>query len=423
MKLALEASGAPEAPEENPPALRVAPPPVGRDRFTVLAVVTAVFTLNAVAVLAVAPLTPLLRDTLGLTRGQVGLFISSVYLGGVMMSVPAGWLVERLGVRATLSCGLVLTAIMVTLAAWSPGFPAMLAFLLVGGFGFAVVNPATGKVIVERFPARERGLAMGVKQTGLTLGGVTAALTLPTIAVARGWRIALTAAGFASLVGALVALIGLRGHTRPHPSFVSEGPRLGDLSQFLKRPSVIVLLASGLLLSITQASLLAYLVLFSRDTLGFAVVAAGALLALSQAGGTVGRLGWGIVSDRLFGGRRRPGLVISAVLAASMSLVFASGLSLSTPVAGLVAFLAGIGGFGWVGLYLALAAEVGGPRYASLITGLAVSCSWSGVLVGPPAFGALLEATGSYRWPWLVLAISGAVVAIALHRLPPMVKR
>jgi MFS transporter, ACS family, aldohexuronate transporter len=103
------------------------------------------------------------------------------------------------------------------------------------------------------------------------------------------------------------------------------------------------------------------------------VVAAGALLALSQAGGTIGRLGWGIVSDRLFGGRRRPGLVISAALGASMSLVFASGVSLPAPVAGLVAFLVGIGGFGWVGLYLALAAEVGGSRYASLITGVAVS--------------------------------------------------
>jgi cyanate permease len=79
VKLTLEASDSQEAPEDNPPALRVSPPPVGRDRFTVLAVVTAAFTLRAVAVLAVAPLTPLLRDTLGLTRGQVGLFISFVY--------------------------------------------------------------------------------------------------------------------------------------------------------------------------------------------------------------------------------------------------------------------------------------------------------------------------------------------------------
>jgi hypothetical protein len=79
VKLTLEASDSQEAPEDNPPALRVSPPPVGRDRFTVLTVVTAAFTLSAVAVLAVAPLTPLLRDTLGLTRGQVGLFISFVY--------------------------------------------------------------------------------------------------------------------------------------------------------------------------------------------------------------------------------------------------------------------------------------------------------------------------------------------------------
>jgi len=41
------------------------------------------------------------------------------------MSLPAGWLTERLGVRATLSAGLALTGVMVGLAAWSRGFPAM----------------------------------------------------------------------------------------------------------------------------------------------------------------------------------------------------------------------------------------------------------------------------------------------------------
>jgi len=104
---------------------RVRDDPADRGRWGLLALVTAVFMLNAVSVLSVAPLAPLFRDALGLTRAQVGLFLSSVYLGGVLMSLPAGWLTERLGVRATLSAGLALTGVMVGLAAWSRGFPAM----------------------------------------------------------------------------------------------------------------------------------------------------------------------------------------------------------------------------------------------------------------------------------------------------------
>lgn len=397
--------------------------PADPGRWGLLALVTAAHTLSAVSVLAIAPLAPLLRDELGLSRAQVGLFLPAVYLGGVLMSLPAGWLTDRLGVRATLTGGLAVTGLMVGAAAWAPIIPLTLVGFFLAGLGFAVINPTTGKAIIERFPARERGLAMGVKQTGLTLGGVTAALSVPAIGLSRGWRVALTAAAVASLAGAGAALLGLRPRTATAPPVAADQPRLAEVAPFLARPPFIVLLASGLALSVNQSSLLAYFALFARESQGLGVVAAGGLLALAQAGGTAGRLGWGIASDRLFGGRRRPGLIMNATLGAAMSLLFASGLTLPGPAAAVAAVLAGIGAFGWVGLYLALAAEVGGPRYAGLLTGVAVACAWSGVLVGPPLYGALLEATGSYRWPWLVLAATGLAAAAALSRIPPLVKR
>jgi len=379
--------------------------------------------LSAVSVLAIAPLAPLLRDELGLSRAQVGLFLPAVYLGGVLMSLPAGWLTDRLGIRVTLTGGLALTGLMIGAAAQAPTLPLTLSGFFLAGLGFAVINPTTGKAIIERFPPRERGFAMGVKQTGLTLGGVTAALTVPAIGLSRGWRAALTTAAAASLAGAAAALVGFRSRASAAAPAVLDRPRLAEVAPFLARPSFIVLMASGFALSINQSSLLAYFALFARESQGLGVVAAGGLLALAQAGGTAGRIVWGIVSDRAFGGRRRPGLVLNATLSAAMSLLFASGLPMAGPTAACAAVLAGVGAFGWVGLYLALAAEVGGPRYAGLLTGVAVACAWSGVLVGPTLFGGLLETTGGYRWPWLGVALTGLGAAIALSRIPPLVKR
>jgi len=375
------------------------------------------------SVLAIAPLSPLLLDDLALGRAQLGLFLPAIYLGGVVMSLPAGWLTDRLGARLTLSAGQCLTALMVGLAAWSPGLPTMLPLFCLAGLGWAVINPATGKAILERFPASERGLAMGVKQTGLTLGGVAASITMPALALAHGWRAALSVAAAASLVSAAAVLAGLGRRPRERAGADPDRPRVAEILPFLARRAFLVLLACGLTLSIAQSSVLAYLALFAREQLGLSVVAAGGLLAMAQAGGTAGRLGWGVVSDRVFGGRRRPGVVINALVGASAYLVFASGASLSGASAALVAVVAGVGAFGWVGLYLALAAEVGGPRYAGLLTGVAVSCSWSGVLVGPLLFGLVLEATGSYREPWLALAAATLAAAAALHRLPPLVRR
>jgi MFS transporter, ACS family, aldohexuronate transporter len=83
----------------------------------------------------------------------------------------------------------------------------------------------------------------------------------------------------------------------------------------------------------------------------------------------------------------------------------------------------GVAAFGWVGLYFALVAAIGGARSAGLLTGLAVIFLWGGILVGAPLFGFLLDLTDSYEFAWLALAASAAVVACILPRLGPLVRR
>jgi sugar phosphate permease len=339
------------------------------------------------------------------------------------MSMPAGWITDRLGVRATLAAGLGLEAVMIALAGEAPRFTVLLACLFGVGVGFSVVNPTTGKAIIERFPMRERGVAMGIKQTGLTLGGMFAAFTLPAVAVRWGWQIAFVVAGGCAALGALAGLLSGRGPGTAAPPAIENPPRFAEVGRFLRNRSFVVLLVSGFTMALTQSSVLAYFALYARDRLGYGVIAAGGLLAAAQAGGTVSRLAWGAVSDRLFGGRRRPCLIINASIGAAACLVFALGLPLPGAVATLVTFVFGAGAFGWTGLYLALAAEVGGTRYAGLLTGVAVTCAWSGILVGPALFGFALETFGTYRWPWLALTCSGATVAVVLSRIAPLVNR
>lgn len=370
-----------------------------------------------------APLAPFLLEALHLSRAQVGLFLPAVYLGGVLMSLPAGWLTDRLGVRLTLALGQALTGAMVALAALTGGLPLLLACLVVGGFGFSVGNPATGKAVIEWFPLREHGVAMGIKQTGLTLGGIGAALALPPLAQALGWREALALAGAVSLVSALVVAGAYRAPAEARSAPPAAWPRWGELRVFLRRPGVLVLFACGLALSMAQSSLLAYFVLYATERFAVSAVAAGRLLALAQAGGTASRLAWGIVSDRLFGGRRRPGVVITALLGSAAYVGFALDRPLPFPLIPALVLVAGAGAFGWVGLYFALVAEIGGARYAGLLTGVAVAFAWSGVLVGPPLYGAVLEATGAYAPCWLGLAAIGVLVAVALGRLQPLVQR
>ena len=392
-------------------------------RWAVLALVTLAHALGALSVLSVAPLAPLLLEAFTLTRAQVGLLVPAVYLGGVLMSLPAGWLTDRLGVRFTLALGQLLIGVMVLAAAGADGLSALLALLVLAGCGFSVLNPASGKAVLEWFPPRGRGLAMGFKQTGLTLGGLTAALTLPPLAVAHGWRFALAVAGTVSLVSsALVALV-YRTPAGQAVTAATDRPRVRDLAVFLRRPGVLVVLGSGFALSVAQASVLAHTALFARETFEVSTVTAARVLAAAQLGGTAARLGWGGASDRFFGGRRRPGVVASALVATAAYTVFALGDRLPLAALAPVALVAGAGAFGWVGLYFALVAEIGGARHAGLLTGVAVAFAWSGVLVGPPLFGLAVDTTGSYTMPWLLLAAISVLVALALPRPAPLVER
>jgi len=398
-------------------------PHVRLSRWAVLVLVTLAHALGALAVLSVAPLSPFLLDALHLSRAQVGLLLPAVYLGGVLMSLPAGWLTDRLGVRVTLGVGQAVIGVLVLVAALAGSLGTLLACLVLAGFGFSVLNPATGKAVLEWFPPHGRGLAMGIKQTGLTLGGLVGALALPPLALGAGWRSALAAGGALALVSAAVTLVAYRTPAARSPAAPAPWPRLGELRVFLRRPGVIVVFLSGLALSVAQSSVLAHLAIYARETFALSPVAAGQMLALAQAGGTASRLAWGAISDRSFGGRRRPGVVVNALIGAGAYALLSLGDRL--PAAGLVplALVAGVGAFGWVGLYFALVAEIGGARYAGLLTGVAVAFAWSGVLVGPPVFGLLVDRTGSYAWPWLGLAAIGLGVAATLPRPAPLVQR
>lgn len=405
------------------PSRRAPPARPGRGAWSALTLATVGHAAGSFAMLAVAPLAPLLLEALNLTRAQVGLLLPAAYLGGVLMALPAGWFTDWLGVRLTLGLGLVLIGALVTAGAAAATFPMLLACLVVGGFGFSVLNPATGKAIVDWFPPRRRGAAMGIKQTGLTLGGVAASLALPPIAGAFDWQDAVFAAGFVAVLAGVVIMLVYRQPSVTAAPTAPSRPRVMEAMAFLRRPGVVVVFVCGFLLSIAQSSLLGFLSLYARETFAFSAVAAGQLLAFAQVGGTAGRLGWGFVSDRWFGGRRRPGIVVNALLGGVSYALLSFGPRLPDELLVPLALVAGIGAFGWVGLYFALVAEIGGPRHAGVLTGLSVIFSWSGVLVGPPLFGVIVQMTDSYAAPWLVLAGIGLAVAAVLPWPKPLVDR
>jgi predicted MFS family arabinose efflux permease len=390
-----------------------------RQRWAILALLMAAQTTANVGPLGIPALAPLIREDLGLSVAQAGSFLSAYYVGPVLISLPAGWMGDRWGVLRSMVAGQAVIALGLTLAAQAGRFDLLLGLMVAAGAGYGMLNPTTAKAAIAWFPRRQRATAVGLKQVGLPLGGALGALALPPLALALGWRTAVIASAAALAIVALLTWLLYRDPPAPEP--LAAAPAGGHLRGVLLSRDLWLVSLATLVFAGVQTVLMAFLVLYLRDVVRLPLLEAARYLVLAQATGIAGRVVFGLVSDRLFGGRRRLVLGIAGLGSAASAVAVAavgpdSGPALLVPLA--LGF--GFFGIGWNGVQHTLMAELAGPRAAGTALGLGLAISSLGVTVCPPLFGLLVEWSGSFRGAWIAL---GAVMALALGLLVPVRER
>ena len=88
----------------------------------------------------------------------------------------------------------------------------MLLLVAAGALG-ASVNAASGRAVMHWFAPSERGLALGIRQANVPLGGLVAALALPPLADSAGLGWAFAALAGTCLAAALAGAVLLREPT------------------------------------------------------------------------------------------------------------------------------------------------------------------------------------------------------------------
>jgi MFS family permease len=133
---------------------------------------------------------------------------------GLLLTLVAwGAAADRWGERRILAAGLGIAGLVLLAAVWARGIAALAACLVIAGAAGASVHAASGRLILGWFAARERGLAMGVRQSAQPLGVAVAALTLPSLA-AGGTAAALAFLGGFCLVAAVLVVAVVRDPAR-----------------------------------------------------------------------------------------------------------------------------------------------------------------------------------------------------------------
>ena len=161
---------------------------------------------------------------------------------------------------------------------------------------------------------------------------------------------------------------------------------------------------------IGQMALITYVPLYLKDAMEFSPYWASQALALTQAGAMIGRVGWGVVSDRIFKGRRKIVLTLIGIL----SVVLFTALSLMGPnssyfILMTILFLSGVCIVGYQGVSYALIGEITGKAKTGAGLGMMITINAGAATLGTPIFGYIVDRTGSYPIGWQVLAAAIAV--------------
>jgi MFS family permease len=366
---------------------------------------------SAVTVHGPAFLIPTLHRDRGLSLLHAGLVVAAPTVGVMLTLVAWGAAVDRWGERVCLVVGLAGTTASGVLATQVHGTPALGVALLVAGAFAASANAASGRIVVGWFPARRRGLAMGIRQMAQPLGVGLGAVTLAVLAARHGVATALwVPVGVAALATVAVVAVVVDPPRTPHPSGTAPNPYRGN--RFLARVHAV-----SVLLVVPQFTVWTFALAWLVDDRGWSPGAAGALVAGSQIAGALGRIAAGQLSD-VVGSRMRPLRWVAVAAALTMAALGWSAHQ-QWVVAVLLMVLATTVTVADNGLAFTAVAERAGPFWSGRALGVQNTAQFLAASAVAPLAGAVIGAWGFAA----CFALAAAFPVLAVPLVPATQER
>ncbi len=125
---------------------------------------------------------------LGLSAAQQGFALSAFFISYTVLQIPAGWMVDRYGIRRLYIVAFLLWSVASVATAFAGSFAWLCAIRMLLGLAEAVVVPASMRYIREHFDEEDRGMAVAVLMTGSKIGPALAFPLAASLAAAFGWR-------------------------------------------------------------------------------------------------------------------------------------------------------------------------------------------------------------------------------------------
>ena len=227
------------------------PPP--STSWRAVAVLTTLYWFGTLDRQVAALLLPLIKADLQLTDSQVSLIPGLAFgLAFMIMSLPIGWLVDRISRRAILFVGVLMWSLAAMGSGLSRTFGQLLGARAVVGGAEATINPSAYSLLSDFFPPSKLTLPMSIftlggnlgSGTSFMLGGAVIALvassggvTLPLVGTLAGWQAAFVVTGVPGLLLAFLVWTFPEAPRHKPATAISDNATFGELGRHFRRHS------------------------------------------------------------------------------------------------------------------------------------------------------------------------------------------
>lgn len=349
-----------------------------------------------------------LEAEFGWTRADISLGYAVASTGMAVGGLAWGWISDRVDIRVLLAIGgsgmfLSVASMAIIQSLWQ----LYLANAILAGLGFSVLYAPLLAAPGDWFDSR-RGLAVGIVTAGGALGQGLLPFLANHLIDALGWR-----AAYACIALIMLACLGMSLPlvTRPgsgRTSLLQASSHEIAEARGGERLRVSLLSLAAFLCCACMGMPLVHLASFVTMICGSPSIGATSLL-VAMLFGTVGRISFGLLADRIGYLPSYAGASLIQTIAVGTYPLLDNSLSILA--------LSAVFGFGFAGnmtcLVLCIREAVPAQRFGSTL-GLVMLIAWLGMGAGGYTGGALFDATGSYVAALLLASAAGILNLVVI---------
>lgn len=384
-------------------------------RWVILLVATLSQTAATFVTYGMGPVASFYQMEWHLTSFQTGLIVSAINIGPIFSMLLFGYLMDKKGEKQIIGWGSILLGLSALLLIPVNHYTTLLIVLIVVGIWYGSAQTGGSTAIVKWFPNKHRGLAIGIRQTGIPIGGALASIVLTYLYQHHHLSSVHLAQGLMAVGGGLLFLLLYKEPKQHATATAPLIPFKEKMRAIRHNRALYPLFFVGMVMMSLQMIIIAHFMSYLHHEGGYTLTEAGRYLSLILLGGMLGRMVLAWMSDQYFAQKREPLLVL--VMVATFLMVGCLPFVIHSK--GLMIIFCSVFGFlalGWYSIYITCVTEQSDSQAVGLTVSAALTINQFFIVLAPTVYGLLVAVFSSYQLALDVIAVMVILGAFHLYR-------